>query len=80
MYFFQLITANYIESSQRYWVNSAWQRVCYTRLNDSYFVTTQLKNRRVRIGMLTAYVSPIKTAVSEAYYALIDSVKRPCKS
>lgn len=37
------------------------------------------KNRRVRIGMLTAYVSPIKTAVSEAYYALIDSVKRACK-
>lgn len=37
------------------------------------------KNRRVRIGMLTAYVSPIKTAVSEAYCALIDSVKRACK-
>ena len=29
--------------------------------------------------MLTAYVSPIKTAVSEAYCALIDSVKRACK-
>lgn len=37
------------------------------------------KNRRVRIGMLTADVSPIKTAVSEAYCALIDSVKRACK-
>lgn len=37
------------------------------------------KNRWVRIGMLTAYVSPIKTAVSEAYCALIDSVKRACK-
>lgn len=38
------------------------------------------KNRWVRIGMLTAYVSPIKTAVSEAYCALIDGVKRACKS
>lgn len=38
------------------------------------------KNRRVRIGMLTAYVSPIKTAVSEAYCVLIDGVKRACKS
>ena len=37
------------------------------------------KNRRVRIGMLTSYVSHIKTAVSEAYCALIDSVKRACK-
>lgn len=37
------------------------------------------KNRRVKIGMLTAYVSPIKTAVSEVYYTLIDSVKRACK-
>lgn len=37
------------------------------------------KNRWVRIGMLTAYISPIKTAVSEAYCALIDSVKRACK-
>nr|DAW38026.1 MAG TPA: hypothetical protein [Caudoviricetes sp.] len=30
--------------------------------------------------MLTACVSPIKTAVSEAYCVLIDSVKRACKS
>lgn len=34
------------------------------------------KNQRVRIGVLTARVSPIKIAVSEAYCVLVDSVKR----
>ena len=34
------------------------------------------KNQRVRIGVLTARVSPIKIAVSEAHCVLVDSVKR----